>query len=99
MQVGIVVIPLVANLPDVAYVSILVAIKDKMDLSIACIAGDCVHVVLFTLPCLAIISWIANPGQLSGNSLGLDFDEPFSVCLAISVFLVNQIIMDGKSNW
>lgn len=92
------ILPLVASYTDHA-VSITVAIKDQMTLAIGCVIELSVRILLFILPLLTIMSWVAQSKGSVENSMTLHFDGFQSLALFGSVLLVNYIIQGGKSDW
>lgn len=90
--IGLIVIPIVGNAAE-HYTAVLSALKGKMDLSIGVAMGSATQVALFVTPFVVLVGWIiAQP-------MTLEFTIFESITLFLSVFLVNGVIQDGKSNW
>ena len=88
--VGFVIFPILSNDPD----SIIVAIKDKMQLSISLTLDKCIQTALLVVPLLVIIAW-----AMSNDDMTLDF-EAFPVAITFaSIIVVAYIVQEGRSNW
>lgn len=91
--IAIVLLPVIGN--AVEHVSaILVAGHNKIDLSIGIACGSSVQIALFAAPLLVVISWIMGTARLT-----LNFHMFETVCMFFSVFVVNVMLRDSKSNW
>lgn len=90
--IGLILIPLVANAAE-HVTSVWMAVKNKMELTIGISLGSSIQISAFVVPLLVIVSWII------GSDLTLFFDHFETVTLFVSVFLVNLLIQDGKSNY
>lgn len=91
--IAIVLLPVIGN--AVEHVSaILVAGHNKIDLSIGIACGSSVQIALFAAPLLVVVSWIMGTARLT-----LNFHTFETVCIAFSVFVVNVMLRDSKSNW
>jgi Ca2+:H+ antiporter len=89
---GIILLPIIGNAAEHA-TAVTVAMKDKMDLSVAVAVGSSLQIALFVAPVLVVV------GQLIHKPLNLDF-HPFElVAVAVAVVLTNSISNDGRSNW
>ena len=64
-----------------------------MDLAIQVAIGSSIQIALFVTPFLVIMGWILS------QPLTLDFPIPLVGILFVSVFVVNCLIVDGKSTW
>jgi Ca2+:H+ antiporter len=95
--IGIIIIPLVGNIAE-HLVAVQVAIKNKMELSMAVSLGSSLQIALFVAPVLVFISLIPglNP---TGEPLLLVFNS-FELIALIGASLVAAFIaLDGESNW
>ncbi len=73
--------------------AILMAVRNKMDLSLNIAVGSSIQVALFVAPILVFMSY----GM--GNPLDLHF-SPFEVlAVTISMLVVNLVAQDGESHW
>lgn len=89
---GIVIIPLVGNVAE-HLVAVDVAIKDRMELSLAISLGSSLQISLFVAPLLVFIALLFNQPLL------LVF-TPFELLALFSASLVSALIaLDGESNW
>jgi Ca2+:H+ antiporter len=89
---GIIVIPLVGNIAE-HLVSIEVALKNDMELSLAVSLGSSLQIALFVAPLLVFIALLLN------QTLLLVFTE-FELLALFSASLVAALIaQDGESNW
>jgi len=89
---GVIIIPLVGNVAE-HIVGVQVAIKNKMDLSLAISLGSSMQIALFVAPLLVFISLLFGPPMTLFFSL-------FEVAmLTLSVLLAMITSQDGESNW
>ncbi|NJN30293.1 MAG: calcium/proton exchanger [Synechococcales cyanobacterium RM1_1_8] len=89
---GVILLPIIGNAAEHA-TAVTVAMKDKMDLSLAVAVGSSLQIALFVAPLLVIIGW------LIGQPMDLDFNPFELVAVAVAVLITNSISGDGKSNW
>ena len=90
--IGLMLIPIFSNVVD-HMVAISVAMKNKMDLSITVSVGSAVQVACLVLPTVVLISFVM--GQVGG----LLFEPAEIAVLAVGLFLMVPVILDGESNW
>lgn len=90
--IGLIIIPLVGNAAEHAS-AVSAAMRDKMDLSIAVALGSTIQIALFVSPLLVIIGWA------TGHNFDLVFDTFGTVVVFLTVFVTNNLISDGTSNW
>ncbi|MFQ5576221.1 MAG: calcium/proton exchanger [Anaerolineae bacterium] len=89
---GIILIPLVGNVAE-HVVAIQMAVKNKMELSLAISLGSSLQIALFVAPLLVFIS------LLMGNPLTLTFNS-FEIIALVGAGLISALIaLDGESNW
>lgn len=89
---GIILIPLVGNVAE-HVVAIQMAIKNKMELSLAISLGSSLQVALFVAPLLVFISLAL------GNPLTLTFNVFELIALFAASLIAALIALDGESNW
>ena len=90
--VGLIIIPLVGNIAE-HFVAIQVAMKNKMELSLAVSLGSSLQIALFVAPVLVFISLLFD------NRLLLVFND-FELIILFGASLVAALIaLDGESNW
>jgi len=90
--VGLILLPIAANAAE-HYSAVVFAYKNKLTMSITIAVGSSIQIALFVIPLSVIFAWIF------GKPLFLLFDPFESVCLFLTVLLVNYCNADGKSNW
>ncbi|HTX43549.1 MAG TPA: calcium/proton exchanger, partial [Methanocella sp.] len=90
--IGVIVVAIIGNAAEHS-TAIMMAIKDKMDLSLSIATGSGTQIALLIAPVLVFISW------LWGNPMDLVFNEFEVVAVIASVLIANMISADGESNW
>lgn len=89
---GIIIIPLVGNIAE-HLVAVQVAIKNKMELSLAVSLGSSLQIALFVAPVLVFIS------LLFGQRLLLVFTDFELIVLFGASLIAALIAVDGETNW
>lgn len=89
---GVILLPIIGNAAEHA-TAVTVAMKNKMDLSVSVVMGSSLQIAFFVAPVLVIAGW------LIGQPMDLNFNPFEVVAVAVSVFIVNSISSDGRSNW
>ncbi len=90
--VGLVIIPIVGNAAEHSS-AIYIALRDRVDLSMAIAAGSSIQVATFVAPLLVIVSgFFAQPLPLVFHPLEL-------VILGVAVLLFSIVSLDGESSW
>ncbi len=89
---GVVVVAILGNAAEHS-TAILVAMKNKMDLSLGIAMGSSMQIALFVAPALVIA------GHFMGTPLGLEFTILEVVAVMLSTGAVALLIHDGKTNW
>jgi len=90
--IGIVVIAIIGNAAE-HYSAVVVALKDRMDLSLQISIGSAAQIAMLVAPLLVLISFAF------GQPMNLVFDPFELVSIALSVLIVNLVVADGESNW
>ncbi|KAJ7578483.1 calcium:hydrogen antiporter [Mycena floridula] len=90
--IGLILLPIVANAAE-HVTSVWMAMKGQMELTIGICVGSSIQIATFVVPLLVIIGWISK------HELTLFFANFETIVLFVSVFLVNTLIQDGKSNY
>ena len=90
--IGVILLPLFGNAAE-HFTAVVVAGKDRMDLSLGIAIGSSVQIAAFVAPLVILLAW----------ALGVDLSFEFglletSVCM-LSVLIANSICRDGESNW
>jgi Ca2+:H+ antiporter len=89
---GIIIIPLIGNVAE-HLVAVQVAIKNKMELSLAISVGSSLQIALFVAPLLVFVS------LLMGNPLTLVFNQFELIAMMAAVLIAGLVSLDGESNW
>jgi Ca2+:H+ antiporter len=89
---GVIVVAIIGNAAEHSS-AILMARRNKMDLSIGIALGSSMQIALFVAPVLIFASY------LFGRPMHLEFSIPEVVAVIASVIIVVQITSDGESNW
>ena len=90
--VGVIVVAIVGNAAEHS-TAILMAMKNKMDLTVNIAVGSSLQVALFVAPVLIFLS------VLFGRPMDLEFTMPEVVAVVVSVYVLFQISQDGETNW
>ena len=91
--VGVIVVALVGNAAEHS-TAVLVALRNKMDLSVQIAVGSSLQIALFIAPLLLFLSYAIGPGPMD-----LVFTPLEVAAVAISVIVVGQIAGDGETHW
>lgn len=89
---GVILLPIIGNAAEHA-TAVTVAMKDKMDLSMAVVMGSSLQIAFFVAPVLVILGWVI------GQPMDLNFNPFELVAVLVAVLIVNSISSDGSSNW
>jgi Ca2+:H+ antiporter len=89
---GIIIIPIIGNAAEHG-AAVMMAAKDKMDLSFAVAVGSSTQVALFVAPLLVFLSLSL------GNPMDLAFTAFEVTAVALATGVVTVISLDGESNW
>lgn len=90
--IGLILIPIVGNAAE-HVTSVMVAIKDKMDLALGVAIGSSLQIALFVTPFLVLVGWAIDV------PMTLNFSTFETAILFVSILLSNYLILDGESNW
>ncbi|KAF2489821.1 hypothetical protein BU16DRAFT_165087 [Lophium mytilinum] len=88
--VGLVILPILSNDPS----SIRMAVRDKMDISIALTLERCMQTSLMVLPLVVLLAWCMGIDDMS-----IEFDGFSVAALFASIIIVTYVVQEGKSNW
>jgi Ca2+:H+ antiporter len=91
--IGVVVVAIVGNAAE-HWVAVLVAFKNKIDLSMNIAIGSSAQVALFVAPVLALLSFAVGP-----HPMALVFNGYELAALLFSVLIANYVTIEGRSNW
>ena len=90
--VGVIVVAIVGNAAEHSS-AILMAMKNKMDLTVGIAIGSSLQIALFVAPVLIFLSYFF------GRPMNLEFTMPEVVAVVASVYNLFQISGDGETNW
>jgi Ca2+:H+ antiporter len=91
--IGVIVVAIVGNAAE-HWVAVLVAIKNKMDLSVNIAIGSSAQIALFVAPVLVILSFLIGPGPMPLVFNGFEIAAVF-----LAIFVAQQVTHEGESNW
>ena len=90
--VGVILIPTIGNLSE-HLVGVQLAVKDRMDFSMAVSIGSSLQVALFVAPVMVIL------GLLVGQPMDLVFEPLEVAAVAAAAGICALVSLDGESNW
>ena len=91
--IGVIVVAIVGNAAE-HWVAVLVAIKDKMDLSVNIAIGSSAQIALFVAPVLVLLSFVIGPGPMP-----LVFNGFEIAAVILGVLVAYQVTNEGESTW
>lgn len=90
--IGVILLPFFGNAAE-HFTAVIVAGKDKMDLSLAIAIGSSVQIAVFVAPLMVVFAWAM------GVNLSLEFGPLETAATFLSVLVANSILNDGNTNW
>ena len=90
--IGLIVLPIVGNAAE-HVTAVTVATKNKMDLAIGVAVGSSIQIALFVTPVIVLLGWILQ------KDMSLYFSLFETVSLFVTAFVVNFLVLDGRSNY
>ena len=90
--IGLIILPIVGNAAE-HVTAVTVAAKNKLDLALGVALGSSIQIALFVTPLVVIIGWIMDKGM----SLYFNLFETLAIFAA--TFVVNFLVLDGRSNY
>lgn len=90
--VGLIILPIVGNAAE-HVTAVTVASKNKMDLAIGVAVGSSIQIALFVTPVIVLLGWILS------KDMSLYFSLFETISLFVSAFIVNFLVLDGRSNY
>lgn len=90
--VGVIVVAIVGNAAEHS-TAVIMALKNKMDLSVGIAIGSSLQIALFVAPLLLFLSYFF------GRPMNLEFTIPEIFAVVASVYILFQISGDGETNW
>jgi len=90
--IGLIILPIVGNAAE-HVTAVTVATKNKMDLAIGVAVGSSIQIALFVTPVVVLLGWILD------KAMSLYFTLFETISLFVTAFVINFLILDGKSNY
>lgn len=90
--IGLIILPIVGNAAE-HVTAVTVAAKNKLDLALGVALGSSIQIALFVTPIVVILGWIMD------KSMSLYFSLFETGSLFVSTFIVNFLVLDGRSNY
>lgn len=90
--IGLIILPIVGNAAE-HVTAVTVAAKNKMDLAIGVAVGSSIQIALFVTPIVVLLGWILN------TEMSLYFNLFETISLFVTAFVVNFLVLDGRSNY
>jgi Ca2+:H+ antiporter len=90
--VGVIVVAIVGNAAEHS-TAVMMALRNRMDLSLTIAIGSSIQIALFVAPVLVLLSYVLKA------PMDLVFTIPEIVAVAVAVWTVAQIADDGESHW
>ena len=90
--VGVIIVAIIGNAAEHSS-AILLALRNKMDITIGIAVGSSLQIALLIAPILIFASY------LFGTPMDLEFTLPEVIAVAAAILIVEQISGDGESNW
>ncbi len=91
--IGAVVVAIVGNAAE-HWVAVIVARKDKMDLSVNIAIGSSAQIALFVTPLLVLASFVIGPAPMPLVINGFEL-----VAIVLAVLVANYVTTEGESTW
>jgi Ca2+:H+ antiporter len=91
--IGVIVVAIVGNAAE-HWVAVLVAVKDKMDLSVNIAIGSSAQIAMFVAPALVICSFFIGPGPMP-----LVFNGFEIAGVILAVLVAYGVTSEGESTW
>ncbi len=90
--VGLIILPIVGNAAE-HVTAVTVAAKNKLDLALGVSLGSSIQIALFVTPIVVILGWILD------KDMSLYFSLFETGSLFVATFIVNFLVLDGRSNY
>ncbi|MCU1232301.1 MAG: calcium/proton antiporter, CaCA family [Candidatus Solibacter sp.] len=91
--IGVIVVAVVGNAAEHSS-AVMLAMKNKMELSLGIAVGSSLQIALFVAPLLVIVSHFMGP-----RPMDLMFTPAEVLAIFLAVLITGQIASDGESNW
>lgn len=90
--IGLIILPIVSNAAE-HVTAVNVATKNKMDLSLGVSVGSSIQIAIFVTPLVVILGWCMD------KDMSLYFTLFETISLFVTAFVVNFLVLDGRSNY
>lgn len=90
--IGVIIVAIVGNAAEHSS-AVLMAWKDRMDVSIEIAVGSSLQIAMFVAPLLVFVGWF------TGHPMPLVFTWPETAAMSLAVILTALMANDGESNW
>ncbi|KAG2499052.1 hypothetical protein HYH03_003237 [Edaphochlamys debaryana] len=90
--IGLILLPIAGNACE-HLTACIVAMRNKMDLSMGVAVGSSIQIALFAIPFNVVVGWIF------GHPFSLDFTPFMAMVLAVCVIHANFVTADATSHW
>ncbi|KAK0730949.1 Sodium/calcium exchanger protein-domain-containing protein [Lasiosphaeris hirsuta] len=90
--IGLILLPIIGNAAE-QVTAVRVVLQNKMDLALAVALGSTIQIALLVTPVVVMMGW----GM--GKEMSLFFTLFETVCVFASVFVVQFLVLDGRSNY
>lgn len=91
--IGVIVVAVIGNAAEHS-TAVMMALKNRMELSMGIAVGSSLQIALFVAPLLVILSYFVAP-----QPMDLVFTPAEVLAVFLAVQITNQIASDGESNW
>jgi len=91
--IGVILVAMVGNAAEHS-AAVLVALRNKMDLSINIAIGSSLQVALFVAPALVFLSYLIGP-----EPMDLLFTRMEVVAIGVAVVIMEALAQDGETHW
>jgi Ca2+:H+ antiporter len=91
--IGVIVVAIIGNAAEHS-TAVIMALKNRMELSMGIAIGSSLQIALFVAPALVILSHFMGP-----QPMDLVFSPAEVLAVFLSVLITSQISSDGESNW
>jgi Ca2+:H+ antiporter len=91
--VGVIVVAIIGNAAEHS-TAVIVALNNRMDLSLGIALGSSIQIALFVAPVLLLASYVVGP-----RPMDLVFTPMEVLAVFLAVIIANEISRDGESNW
>ena len=90
---GVIVVAIVGNAAEHS-TAVMMALKNKMEISLGIAIGSSLQIALFVAPLLVLASRVIGP-----RPMDLVFTPAEVLAVFVAVLITGQIASDGESNW